>query len=125
MSDGNRRNLSNVGIINQRHVIALIGNWQQLEVSSNHSRVKVGVPYKWKPNTWYRIKSRVDLNEDGSGVVRAKVWQRGEEEPEAWTIEVPHQNAHQAGSPGLFGFSLQSQFRVYADNISVYPNEKE
>lgn len=123
MSDGNRRMMSNVGVINQRYVIALIGNWQQLEVSSNYNRIHVNVPYKWKPNTWYRIKSRVDVRDDGSGIVRGKVWPRGETEPAEWTIEAPHAIAHAHGSPGLFGFSPQSQFKVYIDNVSVYSNE--
>jgi outer membrane protein assembly factor BamB len=119
MTDGNRRTMSPVGVINQRYIIALVGNWQQIEVSSNHDRVKVGVPFKVKPKTWYRLKSRVDVAADGSGVVRAKAWPREEPEPEAWTIEVPHKKAHECGAPGLFGFSLQNQFRVYIDNVMV------
>lgn len=123
MTDGNRRNMSIAGVINQRYIIALVGNWQQIEVSSNHDRIKVGVPFKIKPKTWYRLKSRVDVAEDGSGVVRAKAWERGQAEPEAWTIEVPHAKAHPNGAPGLYGFSLQSLFRVYIDNVDVTPNK--
>ena len=122
MTDGNRRMKSNVGVINQRYVIELIGNWQKLEVSSNHDRVKVSVPFKWSTETWYRLKSRVDVASDGSGVVRAKAWKRGEPEPSAWTIEVPHKIAHPKGAPGLRGFSPQSRYSVYVDNVSVYPN---
>ena len=48
MSDGNRRVMSNVGLINQRYLIALVGNWQILEVVSNHDRLKESVPFKWK-----------------------------------------------------------------------------
>lgn len=123
MTDGNRRMMSNVGVINQRYIVSLVGNWQQLEVSSNHNRIKVAVPFQIRPKTWYRIKSRVDMNGDGSGVVRAKAWERGADEPGEWTIEVPHKNAHQRGAPGLFGFSPQSRFRVYIDNVSVTENE--
>jgi len=123
MSEGNRRNMSNVGIINQRYVINLVGNWQQLEVVSNQDRVKVCVPFAWQPNVWYRLKSRVDVARDGSGVVRAKAWKRGESEPEKWTIEAPHKHAHTHGAPGFYGFALQSQFRVYVDNIVVKPND--
>jgi len=122
MTDGNRRMKSNVGVINQRYVIALIGNWQELEVSSNHDRIKVSVPFKWSTKTWYRIKSRVDVAKDGSGVVRAKAWPSNENEPSSWTIEVPHKVAHIKGAPGLFGFSPQSRYSVYVDNISVYSN---
>ena len=123
MTDGNRRMKSNVGLINQRYVIELVGNWQMLEVSSNHDRIKVSVPFKWSTKTWYRLKSRVDLNNDGSGVVRAKAWKKGDPEPDAWTIEVPHKVAHPKGAPGIRGFSPQSRYSVYVDNISVYPND--
>ena len=122
-SEGSRRNMSIVGIINQRYVINLVGNWQQLEVVSNQDRVKVGVDFAWQPNVWYRIKSRVDVAPDGSGVIKAKAWKRGEPEPAKWTIQVPHKHAHTSGSPGVFGFALQSQYRVYVDNIVVTPNK--
>jgi outer membrane protein assembly factor BamB len=119
MSDGNKRMMSNVGVINQRYVINLVGNYKQLEVLSNQERIKVGVPFPMQPKTWYRIESRVDVAPDGSGVVRAKVWPRDEPKPENWTIEVPHKHAHPHGAAGVYGFALQNQFPVYIDNISV------
>ena len=119
MTDGNRRTMSNVGLINQRYVIALIGNAQQIEISSNHSRVKYGVPFKWKPMTWYRLKTRVDVDTDGAGVIRAKAWGRQSPEPVPWTIEFRHNIAHTHGAPGIYGHSLQSRFSVYVDNYSV------
>jgi outer membrane protein assembly factor BamB len=122
MSDGNRRTMSTVGLINQRYAINLIGNSQELEISSNQERIKVNTPFQFTPKTWYRLKTRVDVAPDGSGVVRAKAWKRGEPEPEKWTLEVPHRHAHASGSPGLFGFAPQSLFRVYVDNISVTQN---
>jgi outer membrane protein assembly factor BamB len=121
-SDGNRRTMSIVGLINQRYLIALIGNSQELEVSSNQERIKAVTPFRWTAGTWYHLKTRVDVASDGSGVVRAKAWKRGDPEPDPWTIEVPHKHAHTEGSPGLFGFAPQSMFRVYVDNISVTPN---
>jgi len=120
--DGNRRNKGTVGIVNQRYIIALKGNWQQLEVSSNHERIKEAVPFSWKPKEWYTIKARVDIQPDGSGVVRGKAWKRGEPEPDGWLIEVNHRDAHESGSPGVFGFSPQSQVRVYVDNVLVKPS---
>ncbi len=121
MSEGNRRKMSEVGLVNQRYLIVLKGNAQALEVSSNQELFLKAVPFKWKPNEWIHLKTRVDVKADGSGVVRAKAWPKGEAEPEAWTIEVPHQRAHQEGSPGLFGFSPQEQ-RAWIDNITVTPN---
>jgi hypothetical protein len=113
MSEGNRRKMSEVGLINQRYFIVLKGNEQKLEVNSN---------FRWSPNVWYRLKARVDLVPGGTGgFVRAKAWKRDEAEPQAWTLEVPHKIAHRNGSPGLFGFAPQDM-RVYIDNVLVTPN---
>jgi hypothetical protein len=122
-SDGNKRKMSEVGIINQRYSIILKGNAQELEVNSNLERIRVSVPFAWKPKEWYHLKARVDVAADGSGVVRAKAWKKGEAEPEKWTVEVPHLIAHQNGSPGVFGFS-PTDMRVYIDNIAVTQNGK-
>ncbi len=121
LTEGNKRKMSEIGVINQRYIIVLKGNYQQIEVNSNQERLKVSAPLPISPNTWYRVKARVDVAADGSGTVRAKAWKKGEAEPEAWTIEVPHKTAHQHGSPGLFGFSPQEQ-RAWVDNIAVTPN---
>ncbi len=123
MTDGNRRTLSTVGVINQRYLIILNGNAQELEVSSNQERIKATVPFKIEPMVWYHLKTQVDVSPDGSGIVRAKAWKKDEAEPAAWTISVPHKHAHLNGSPGLFGFAPQSQFKVYLDNISVQPRK--
>lgn len=119
MTDGTRRIMSSVGFINQRYLIALIGNAQVLEVSSNHERVKQSVKFPVKPNTWYSLKTRVKANPDGTGTVFAKAWPRADKEPEAWTIEVPLTKAHPNGAPGVFAFSPQSQKRVYIDNLKI------
>jgi len=126
MSEGNRRKMSEVGLINQRYLVVLKGNEQKLEISSNFERLRVPAGedppnFRWQPNIWYRLKTRVDVAADGSGVIKAKAWKRDEMEPEKWTLEVPHAHAHQSGSPGLFGFSPQDM-RVYVDNILVTPN---
>lgn len=123
MTDGNRRMMSNIGLINQRYVIDLVGNWQQIEIFSNQEHFKATAPFKWQPKVWYHLKTRVDVNPDGSGVVRAKAWPKGEPEPEAWTIEAPHKDVHKEGSPGIYGFSPQCQFAAYVDNVNVTPNK--
>ena len=126
MSDGDRRRMSEVGLVCQRYLIALKGNDKKLEVSSNYERLRVPTGtdpsnFRWIPNTWYTMKARVDTAADGSGVVRAKAWKRGEAEPEQWTLEVPHKTAHKEGAPGLYGFSPQDM-RVYIDNVLVTKN---
>lgn len=122
MTDGNRRVKSTVGVINQRYIVALVGNANKLEISSNYERVKVDADFPVAANTWYTLKTRVDLSEDGSGVIRGKAWERTAPEPDKWTIEFTHKTAHKKGAPGLFGFAPQSQKRVYIDNIKITPN---
>jgi hypothetical protein len=120
-SEGSRRKMSEVGVVNQRYLIFLKGNSQEIEVNSNQERLKVSAPFRWSPNVWYTLKARVDVAPDGSGVVRGKAWKTGDPEPDAWSIEVPHRTAHRSGSPGLFGFSPQ-EMRVFIDNIVVTQN---
>ena len=122
MSHGNRRTMSDVGLVNQRYIIVLRGNGQRLEVNSNIERLAESVPITWHPGQWYRLETRVDIAEDGSGVVRGKAWPKSEDEPDAWTIEVPVKHAHRNGAPGLFGFSPNIKFSVIVDNVSVVPN---
>ena len=122
MTDGTRRVLSTVGLVNQRYLIALSGNQRLLEVSSNHERLKESVRFPIKANTWYRMKTRVDSNADGSGVIRAKAWEKGTDEPESWTIEVEQEKVHRLGSPGVFAFAPQSLKSVFIDNLSISEN---
>jgi len=105
MSDGNRRKMSEVGIINQRYAIVLKGNDQKLEVSSNFERFARGGGFQWAPNTWYHLKSRVDI----AATARASSRKVGNavNRTEAWTIEVKTQDRAPGSSPGLFGFSPQ------------------
>lgn len=123
LSEGNRRTMSSAGLICQRYQIELKGNHQQLGISSNVERLNASAPFAWKAGEWYTLKARVDSAADGSGVVRARAWKRGEPEPEQWTLEVPLRHVHQNGAPGLFSFAPQSRFAVYLDNLVVTPDE--
>jgi hypothetical protein len=121
LSEGNARKMSEVGIINQRYAIILKGNSKEIEINSNQERIKTSKPFKWSPNTWYTLKSRVDMLPDGTAVVMGKAWKKGDPEPDGWLITFNHKNGHPTGSPGLFGFSPQEQ-RVAIDNITVTLN---
>lgn len=121
LSEGNARKMSEVGIINQRYAIILKGNSKEIEINSNQERIKTSKPFKWSPNTWYTLKSRVDMLPDGTAVVMGKAWKKGDPEPDGWLITFNHKNGHPSGSPGLFGFSPQEQ-RVAIDNITVTLN---
>ena len=63
-----------------------------------------------------------DSEASGRVASRKEPSAKGEPEPTAWTIEVKHKNAHKKGAPGIIGFSPQSLFRVYMDNISITNN---
>ena len=121
MSEGNKRNMSEVGLVNQRYYIVMKGNSKELEVNSTQELFRHSVPFDWSANVWYHLKTRVDVAGDGSGMIRAKAWKKDEAEPEKWTIEVPHKLAHPNGSPGLFSFAPQK--RTFIDNIVVTPNQ--
>ncbi|MFT7485256.1 MAG: outer membrane protein assembly factor BamB, partial [Candidatus Paceibacteria bacterium] len=41
MTEGNRRSMSSIGLVNQRYLVVLKGNHQAIEVSSNMERLKV------------------------------------------------------------------------------------
>lgn len=124
MTDGDRRVMSSVGLVNQRYLITLAANSRILEVTSNHERVKESVPFQAKPNTWYRLKTRVDPDKTGpGGFVRAKLWEKSASEPAAWTIQIRQEKLHQHGAPGVFAFSPQSLKRVFIDNLSISANE--
>ena len=59
---------------------------------------------------------------DGTAVIRAKAWPRDEAEPDDWTTQYRHGHGHTQGSPGVYGFALQSRYKVFLDNIVVTPN---
>jgi outer membrane protein assembly factor BamB len=122
MSDGNRRGMGEMGLINQRYIVRLKGNEDKIEVNSNVERLRVSAPVTLAPKVWYRLKTRVDLDASGTATIRARVWKRGEAEPGAWTIEVKHEQGHAGGVPGIYGLSPQPAFRVYVDNVEITPN---
>lgn len=122
MSEGNKRKMSDLGLINQRYLIVLRGNAREIEVSSNLERIKATKPFAMTANEWYRLKVQVDVAKDGSGVVKAKAWKKSEAEPAEWLIEVPHKHAHTSGAPGFFSLTPQEQ-RAWIDNISVTANK--
>ncbi|MGH9347641.1 MAG: PQQ-binding-like beta-propeller repeat protein [Vicinamibacterales bacterium] len=117
-----RRQRGDVGLINQRYGLVLFGNGQKLELHPWQAadEMTVRVPFQWKPDTWYRMKLRVDNRPDGTTEVRGKVWPTGDAEPAAWTIEKIDRIPHRAGSPGIYADGISD---VYFDNISVYSNQ--
>ena len=123
MTDGDRRTKSNIGLINQRYIFVLVGNGQKLEVVSNYDRFRHSVPFSIKTKAWYRLKTCVEIDDSGRGMIKAKAWMKGEPEPLQWTLEVAHENPHLNGAPGIYAMSPQSKKKVYIDNLSIYYNK--
>jgi outer membrane protein assembly factor BamB len=117
-----RRQRGDVGLINERYGLVLFGNGQKLELHPWQAadEMTARVEFKWDADKWYRMKLRVDHQQDGSARVRGKVWAADAAEPEAWTIEKVDRIPHVMGSPGLYADGISD---VYFDNLKVYRNQ--
>jgi outer membrane protein assembly factor BamB len=116
--------LPDIGLIGQRYTLDLMGASQQLQLRSwvpeVARRATATVPFEWKADTWYTSKLRTGV-EDGKAVLRGKVWERGQPEPEDWTVELVDDQPNEVGSPGLFGNANDSE--IFIDNLTVTANK--
>ncbi|HEX5445292.1 MAG TPA: serine/threonine protein kinase, partial [Pirellulales bacterium] len=111
-----------IGVIAQRYTLSLMGVEQQLQIrswTSELNRFSKTVPFKWNYDTWYTIKFQAST-EEGKAVLKGKVWPRGEDEPEDWSIEAVDEVANLIGSPGLYGNAQDAE--IFIDNLSVTEN---
>ena len=111
-----------IGLIAQRYTLVLMGIKQQLQVRSwtgQPNRFSTTVPFKWNYDTWYTMKFQASV-EEGKAVLRGKVWPRGDDEPEDWSIEAVDEAPNVIGSPGLFGKADDAE--IFIDNLSVTEN---
>ncbi len=113
-----KRRRGDAGLISHGYTMDLQGKKQRLEIRSwaSESRISVQVPYSWEPETWYTIKMDVDVMADKT-VIRGKVWPKGEEEPEEWTITAEDPLNIKYGAPGIAGVSYTE---VFFDNLKVW-----
>ena len=116
-----RRQMADVGITAQRYSLVLYGTSQQLKIEpwEPETARTVKAPFEWKPDTWYRLKIRVENMTEGRVRVQGKAWPVGQPEPAAWMVERIDPIGNRSGSPGLF---LDAQFGVYLDNFSISAN---
>ncbi len=128
--------LPDAGVIAQRYTCDLMGASQQVQIRSwtpQLGRFSKSVPFAWQKNQWYTIKFRAAA-ENGKAVLKAKVWKRGETEPDAWTIEAVDEEPNVVGSPGLFGNAIHIETQgdlaersdndaeIFIDNVLVTKN---
>jgi len=117
-----RRQMGDAGIIAQRYTLVAFGNNQRLEMNSWQPEVAraVSAPFPWKPDTWYRLKLRVENTADGKTRIRGKAWPAADPEPAEWPIDRVDPIPNRQGSPGIF---TDAQYGVYFDNLKVTPNQ--
>ncbi len=116
--------LPDIGLVAQGYTLDMQGNSQELQIRSWDPVAPIArTGFKWKENTWYRMKLSAQVTKDGDrdvAIIKGKVWPRGDAEPNEWTLEGRHEFPVTAGSPGLFGSSKVSE--LYLDNLEVVPN---
>ncbi|TWT45943.1 Serine/threonine-protein kinase AfsK [Phycisphaerae bacterium RAS1] len=118
-----------MGLVNARYELFLMGTEPSLRLTTWPAipRLQKDVPFDWKTDTWYTVKLQVQREGD-KGIVRGKVWPRGESEPKEWTVELIDPFPIPEGSPALYGYSNGTTAKskgteIFYDNIEVRPNE--
>lgn len=125
------RFLPDMGLINSGYLLILTGTSERERLLrvvswSPVPRIVREIPYPWKGDTWYTTKLSVD-RKDGRGVIRAKVWPRGEAEPAEWTVTMDDPCPNPQGSPGLYAYAVAITSKskgteVLFDNVSITTN---
>lgn len=116
-----RRQMGDVGITAQRYSLVLYGTSQRLKLEpwEPETARTVTVPFAWNPDTWYRLKLRVENLPDGRVRARGKAWAAGGPEPDAWLIDKTDPIGNRQGAPGLF---IDAQYGAYYDNFVLTQN---
>lgn len=116
--------LPSAGLINSRYTFALFGPNKEARLYSwctHDHRTQAAAAMNFEAGQWYTMKIRVHPEPDeGHAHVHAKVWRRGEAEPNDWLLEFEDEAPNYEGSPGLFGDSKDAEF--YVDNLLVTRN---
>jgi outer membrane protein assembly factor BamB len=117
-----RRQMADVGITAQRYSLVLYGTTQQLKIEpwEPETQRTVTVPFAWKPDTWYRLKIRVENLPNGQVRARGKAWAATDNEPAEWMIDKTDPIGNHEGAPGLF---INAPFGAYLDNFSLSKNQ--
>jgi hypothetical protein len=135
-----RNRLGDMGLVNSRYTIVLVGatnpSTQKREVRvqswDGRRRIDEGVDFDWDSDVWYTVKLMVEQKEK-TAQVRAKVWKKGEAEPEKWLIDFEDRNPNRSGAAALFGYVynvVESEdgsqtvpgSEIYYDNLTIKPN---
>jgi outer membrane protein assembly factor BamB len=122
-----RRQRGDIGIVAQRYELMLSGSHERLELQPWQPETErtARVAFPWKADTWYVMKLEVQSLDGGRVRARGKVWQKGQPEPAAWTVERNDPIGSLKGAPGLYADAPSAAgggSELYYDNIQVYRN---
>lgn len=123
--------LPDMGLVNNRYRLVLWGNKQVLRIDAWDAmpRVAVGMPFKVEPDTWYRMKFKVQIV-GNKAELYGKAWTKDSKEPEEWNIRYTDPNPNYNGSAGVYRYATgiladEPGTPVYFDNVRISPNGKE
>ncbi len=122
--------LPDMGVINSRYRLVLMGDLQRLRIDSwdPMPRIAVAVPFKIEPGQWYKLKFRVQVREN-KALVQGKAWVKGKAEPKTWNVQVNDPNPCYNGCAGLYRYGAgvldnRPGTDIYFDNVKVTPNRQ-
>jgi outer membrane protein assembly factor BamB len=109
-----------MGLVASGYILDLMGANQRLQLRAWDTELRLmrEVDFHWDPDAWYTMKLQAEVHGD-EGLIRGKVWRRGEAEPAAWTVTARDPRPVRHGSPGLYGYSAAE---IQYDNLSVTPD---
>ena len=134
-----RGKMPDIGLVAQHYTLMLdgkstsddpkrklrLGTWEALP------RFNEPVDFDWQPGKWYRMKLTVDVQKD-KAIVRGKVWERGQPEPDKWMIQIEDPFPNRTGAAALYGYVPNTDASpetpgtpIYYDNVSIMPNNKK
>lgn len=137
-----RGKMPDMGLVNCRYTLILAGTIdpltekRQVRIQSwdGKRRIDVGSNFNWEPGVWYTSRLTVEPKEN-SALILAKVWKRGEKEPEKWTIEFEDPSPNRNGAAALYGYvsnittlddgTVQAGSQILYDNVLITPNAKK
>jgi hypothetical protein len=115
-----KRQIPSVGLTNQRYDFIVKANSLKLSLQTWPAHLRINEEKKLEKDPvgkWYTLKFVVDPS-GKEAVIRCKMWLRGEDEPEEWTLEAHDPNKNDHGSPGLYVYRLPNGI-TYMDNVIV------
>ena len=128
-----KRFLPDMGLINSRYLLILTGTSERKRMLrlvswSPMPRIVAEIDYPWAGDAWYTTKISVDI-QNGKGIVKGKVWKRGDTEPADWTLTMEDPAPNPAGSPGLYAYSVgitgkSKGTEVLFDNVAITANKQ-